>query len=239
LQATVEWSYTLLNAVEQRLFDALGAFPASFDADAAVAVAGAAGQDRWDVLDGLTALVGRSLLAAEEGPDQASRYRLLETMRAYARQHLTAAQLARLHRAHARFYAVFAEQAGPELTGPAQLDWQRRIRAERDNLNAAVTWALARGGQVPRLAFRIVAALFGLAAVSSVITRGWVEACLTRLGACPPELRAPVLSAAAWTALYADLCRGRHKSAYAEARVMPTGLLEGLAGAVSGFPLSA
>ena len=77
-------------------------------------------------------------------------------MRAYAHQQLTAAQLTRLHRTHARFYAAFAERAGPELWGPAQLDWQHRIGAERDNLQAAVTWALASRGQAPRLAFRIV-----------------------------------------------------------------------------------
>jgi predicted ATPase len=200
LQATLEWSYALLSETEQRVFDALGVFPASFDADAAVAVAAAVGLDRWDVLDGLTALVGQSMVAAEEGPGQASRYRLLETMRAYARQDLAAAQLTRLHRAHAGFYAAFAEQAGPEIIGPAQLDWQCRIRAERDNLHAAITWALARGGQAPRLAFRIVAALLPVAIFSNVITRGWAEACLTRLDACPPELRAPVFTAAAWNA---------------------------------------
>jgi len=125
-------------------------------------------------------------------------------MRAYARQHLPAGHLARLHRAHARFYAAFAERAGPELAGPAQLDWQRRIGAERDNLHAAVTWALARGGPAPRLAFRIVTALLGLTQVSPVITRGWAESCLIRLGACPPELRAPVLTAAARNAYLAD-----------------------------------
>jgi hypothetical protein len=204
LAATVEWSYTLLSQAEQRLFDCLGVFPASFDADAAVAVGAAAGLQQWDVLDGLTALVGQSLLAAEQGPDQATRYRLLETMRAYARQHLTAGQLARLARAHAGFYAAFAERAGPELWGPAELDWLHRIRAERDNLQAAVTWALARGGQAPRFAFRIVASLAELAVVSPVITRGWAEACLTRSEACPPGLRALVLAAAAWNAFVAE-----------------------------------
>ncbi len=203
LQATVEWSYALLGETEQRLFDCLGIFPASFDADAAVAVAAAAGLDRWDVLDGLSALVSQSLLAEEDGPVQASRYRLLETMRAYARQHLTAAQLTRLHRAHARFYTAFAERAGPELFSPAQLAWQDRIGAERDNLRAAITWALARGGQAPRLAFRIVTALFRVAMFKPVITRGWAEACLTRLDACPPDLRTLVLAAAAWNALVA------------------------------------
>ena len=92
LQATVEWSYALLGEAERRVFDCLGVFPASFDA-AAAAVAGTDGLQRWDVLDGLTALVGKSLVAEEEGPDQTSRYRLLETMRAYARQQLAAGEL--------------------------------------------------------------------------------------------------------------------------------------------------
>jgi predicted ATPase len=182
-------------------------------------VAAAAGLDRWDVLDGLTALVGQSLLAEEEGPDQTTRYRLLETMRAYARQHLTATQLTRLARAHARFYAAFAERAVPELWGPAQLDWQRRIRAERDNLQTAITWSLARGGQAPRLAFRILAALLNLEIISPVIVRGWAEACLTRLDAGPPGLRAAVLAAAAWNAFLADdypLAQRRAEQALAE-----------------------
>ena len=204
LQATMEWSYGLLGETDRRVFDALGVFPASFDAAAAVAVASAGGLPRWDVLDGLTALVGQCMVVPEEGPDHASRYRLLETMRAYARQHLAAAELGRLRRAHAGHYAAFAERAGPELAGPAQLEWQDRIRAELDNLQAAVTWALASGGQTRRLAFRIVAAMSFLAATSPpIIIRGWADACVAQLDACPPELRATVLAASAWCALLA------------------------------------
>ena len=104
LQATVEWSYALLSESEseRHVFDCLRVFPASFDAAAVVAVAGADGLQRWDILDSLTALVGKSMVAEEEGPDQTSRYRLLETMRAYARQQLAttgeADRLARLAR---------------------------------------------------------------------------------------------------------------------------------------------
>jgi predicted ATPase/class 3 adenylate cyclase len=203
LQATVEWSYGLLGEADRRVFDCLGVFPGSFDAEAAVAVAGAGGLRRWDVLDGLTELVGKSLVTQEEGPDQASRYRLLETMRAYARQQLAAGELGRLQSAHAGHYAAFAERAGPELLGPAQLDWQRRIRAERDNLQAAVTWALTSGGQPHPPGFRIVAALAALAVTSPVIIRGWANACVAQLDACPPELRAWVLGAAAYGALFA------------------------------------
>jgi predicted ATPase/class 3 adenylate cyclase len=213
LQATVEWSYALLGDVDRRVFGCLGVFPASFDAAAAVAVAGAAGLQQWDVLDSLTNLVGKSMVAEEEGPDQTSRYRLLETMRAYARQQLAVGDLRRLRHRHAEHYAVFAERAGLELVGPEQLEWQPRIQAERDNLQAAVTWALTSGDEAHPAAFRIVAALAALAAISPSTAGGWAEACAAQIGACPPELRGMVTAAAAWTAFFAsDLPLARRRA---------------------------
>jgi predicted ATPase len=202
LQATVEWSYALLSEAERHVFDCLGVFPASFDAAAAVAIAGEGGLTRWDILDSLTGLVGKSMVAEEEGPDQTSRYRLLETMRAYARQQLAAAgDPDRLRRQHAEHYAAFAERAGRELTGPLQLSWQRRTRAELDNVQAAVTWALASGNQARQLAFRIVAALANMSISPSTVGL-WAEACMAQLGACPAELRATVIGTAAWSAFF-------------------------------------
>jgi predicted ATPase len=204
LQATVEWSYTLLGQNERRVFDRFGVFPASFDTAAAADIAGADGLQRWDVLDSLTSLVGKSMVAEEEGPGQTSRYRLLETMRIYAVQQLaTAGEQDRLRHRHAEYYAALAERAGMELAGPAQLEWQPRIRAERDNLQAAITWALTSGGQARPLAFRIVAALAGFAVTSPSTVAGWAEACLAQIGQCPPELRGMVLAAAAWSAFFA------------------------------------
>jgi predicted ATPase/class 3 adenylate cyclase len=204
LQATVEWSYALLGENERRVFDGLGIFPASFDAVAAADIAGAGELERWDVLDGLTSLVGKSLVVQEEGPDQTSRYRLLETMRAYARLQLVAVgELDRLRHQHAEHYAAFAERAGLEVAGPAQLEWQPRIRAERDNLQAAVTWALTGDGQVRPLAFRIVAALVAFAITSPGTVGGWADGCLAQISECPPELRGMVIAAAAWSAFWA------------------------------------
>ena len=203
LQATVEWSYGLLGEADRRVFDCLGVFPGSFDAEAAVAVADAGGLARWDVLDGLTELVGKSLVVQEEGPDQTSRYRLLETMRAYAGQKLAAVgEPDRLRHRHAEHYAAFAERAGLEVTGPAQLEWQPRIRAERDNLQAAVTWALSSRDQARPLAFRIVAALVAFAITSPGTVAGWAEACLAQISECPPELRGMVIAAAGWSAFW-------------------------------------
>jgi predicted ATPase len=204
LQATIEWSYALLGETERHVFDSLGVFPASFDAAAAVAVGGAGGLQRWDILDSLTTLVGKSMVAEEEGPDQSTRYRLLETMRVYARQQLAATgEQDRLQRAHAEHYAAFAERAGPELLGPAQLEWQHRIRTELDNLRAAVTWAMTSGDQTRPLAFGIVAALANFA-ISGPSTVGvWAEAGVAQIGTCPPEIRVTVLAAAGWSAFFA------------------------------------
>ena len=213
LQATVEWSYALLGETERRVFGCLGVFPGSFDAAAATAVAGAAGLEQWDTLDSLTDLVSKSMVAEEEGLDQTSRYRLLETMRAYARQQLAADELGRLRHRHAEHYAAFAERAGLEFLGPAQLEWQQRIRAERDNLQAVVTWALTSGDQARPPAFRIVAALVLFVATSPSTAGGWAEACAAQIGACPPELRGMVIAAAAWTALFAsDLPLARRRA---------------------------
>ena len=146
LQATVEWSYALLGQAERRVFDCLGVFPASFDAAAAVAIAGDGGLQRWDVLDSLTDLVGESLVAEEDGQEQTSRYRLLETMRAYARQQLAASELDRLRHRHAEYTRCSPNGSGWNWSAP-QLEWQQQIRAERDDAEAAVAWALAEGGQ--------------------------------------------------------------------------------------------
>jgi predicted ATPase/class 3 adenylate cyclase len=204
LQATVEWSYTLLSETERRVFDGLGVFPATFDAPAVAAVAGDGGLERWDILDGLTSLVGKSMVAGEEGPDQMTRYHLLETMRAYARQRLTdTGQLDRLQSRHAQHYAAFAEAAGPELLGPRQLDWQGRIRVELDNLRAAVMWALTNSDQAHQLAFRIISALAFSAASRRDDVGVWAERALAQADTCPPGMRATVIAAAAWSAYFA------------------------------------
>jgi tetratricopeptide (TPR) repeat protein len=109
-------------------------------------------------LEVIARLVDKSLLVAEPGWDGEPRYRLLETMRAYAADRLAeAGEADRLARAHAECFARFAERAGPELRGPGQLDWMRRLEADHDNLRAALRWAVAVGDG--ELALRLAAPL--------------------------------------------------------------------------------
>ena len=70
------------------VFDRLSVFPAGFDLAAARAVAGGDGVDEFDVVDVVPQLVDRSLLQRSTAVDGTTRYRMLETMRAYGREHL-------------------------------------------------------------------------------------------------------------------------------------------------------
>jgi tetratricopeptide (TPR) repeat protein len=87
--------------------------------------------------------VARSLVIAEsEGVD--TRFRLLETIRQYAQEHLDQSGDAdRIHTRDAAYYADFGEVALPSTAGPEGIDWERRLERELDNIGAAVRWAIA------------------------------------------------------------------------------------------------
>ena len=90
LRAALEWSYNLLSRDEQTLFRRLGVFVGGFTLELAQAVAADDRIDRWAVLDLLGHLVDKSLVVADG--DEMPRYRLLETMRAFALEQLASCQ---------------------------------------------------------------------------------------------------------------------------------------------------
>jgi hypothetical protein len=100
------------------------------------------------------------MLVAETGPADTTRYQMLETLRQHAQERLDVAGDAdEFRRRHAQHYARFAEEAGAALVGREELAWRVRVNAERDNLRAAVYWALDRDDDDTLLALRIIAAL--------------------------------------------------------------------------------
>jgi predicted ATPase/class 3 adenylate cyclase len=148
LQAAVDWSYALLSEPEQTLFARLAAFAGGWTLEAAEAVcAGPDGADGVDgagleaaaVLDLLTRLVDQSLVEVHEQADGTARYRLLETLRQYARLKLAAAGAAdTVRRAHAGYY--LAQLAEADLSSPGQAEWLGRLERDHDNLRAALDW---------------------------------------------------------------------------------------------------
>ena len=87
LQATLDWSYVLLSDHEQAMFDRLGVFVGWFTSDDAIAVAGDDEIDEYDTLAAVSGLVDNRC-ASSTARTRVARYRYLETMRVYARDHL-------------------------------------------------------------------------------------------------------------------------------------------------------
>jgi len=141
LRSLVDWSYGLLDPPAQAAFVTLSVFAGSFDLAAAEAL----------VEDGalrVTELVDRSMLVREP----TGRYAMLETLRAFAREHLAES----IRAAHARHYLGLAQRAAAEFHGPRHAASAATVRREIDELRAAHTWALTRN---PATAVAILAAL--------------------------------------------------------------------------------
>ena len=149
LRATLEWSHSFLDATEQAVFRRLAVVVGSCSLKLAQQIAAdAAGDgpiDDWAVLDALDVLVDRSLVAVLPGNDDASpRYRLLESMRAFAWEQLAGAgeveatQL-RLAQSVSR---LFAEAWEGYFCSAARIDDLRRsVAPDCDNARAALAWA--------------------------------------------------------------------------------------------------
>jgi len=159
LRATVEWSYSLLEESTRVVFDRLGVFTGGFDATAAQAVVVGGGIAAWDVLDALSDLVAKSMVLAD-AVDGATRYRLLETLRAYARERLEElGEIDRWRQRHAQRYAEWFEAVAPQLSGPDEIEARAKISEALDDLRAALLWSLDRDdGADAEYAFRLIAA---------------------------------------------------------------------------------
>jgi predicted ATPase/class 3 adenylate cyclase len=205
LRATVDWSYALLTDSERAVFDRLGVFSGTFDLDAVEAVVVDDEISPWDARDAIAGLVAKSMLVIDDTSSEASRYRLLETLREYAANRLDEAGVGETwRRRHAAYYAEFAMRAGSGLCGPDELSWRPRVRREADNLRAAVTWSLGAPARADQeFAVTIVSHFaYQAAADYDIPVSDWAWRAIDAAERSTPGRRAAVLAAAAWTPLH-------------------------------------
>jgi predicted ATPase/DNA-binding winged helix-turn-helix (wHTH) protein len=146
LRATLDWSYELLAENEQRALRRLAVFAGGFTLESALAVAGEPTMNDATMLDLLAALVARSLVLADT-TDAGTRYRLLDTMRAYCTEKLdVASERSIVCRRHARYFHDHFEHALEAwLEGP-DVRWDATFLKDRDNVRAALDWAFSPDG---------------------------------------------------------------------------------------------
>ncbi len=201
LRNTIEWSYQLLNAREQRLFRRLSVFVGGCTLQAAEAVCTGSDDGAGQVLDGVASLVDKSLLQHMEQTGEASeepRFLMLETIREYALEALTAnGEAAVARQAHADYFLQLAEEAEPALKGPLLVAWLERLEREHDNLRAALQWAL-EGGKA-EMALRLGTALERFWVVRGHRNQGlaFLERALAGSAGVATSVRAKALLAAA------------------------------------------
>jgi len=146
LEATLDWSYDLLDEDEQGLLRTVGVFVGPFDASAAAAVGGLAVEDAVDVLE---SLVTKSLVVAATVRGTVV-FRLLETVRAYAQEHLRRdGELEAVRDRHLEYHGAAVAATNTEELSKYEFrtmwDWSavQRWMPFTANLEAAIDWAIA------------------------------------------------------------------------------------------------
>ncbi len=182
LRGMIDWSFVLLAPAEQRLFARLGLFADAFAPEAAASICG---DDAAAVRDGLAALIAKSLVAVVEDRQGRLRYRLLETMRAYALERLAqSGDLAYYAERFARYFLSVARAADDAYGRVSNRDFVAAVAPDLDNLRAALDWALEKN-QDPLLGAELAGALGWAYRQLSLVSEGvrWCEAALRANGA--------------------------------------------------------
>jgi predicted ATPase len=151
MNATIAWSYQLLNQDEQRAFRRFGALPGLFPIAAAAEVLanreGASGASD-DALRAAAGLIDKSLLLRAETSvvTTCPMYYMLETVRAYAALELTASgERDEAMEGLVRYSTGEASLAAEGLVGPEQVKWLDRVREDLESYRGALTWLIDRG----------------------------------------------------------------------------------------------
>ncbi|HUO11472.1 MAG TPA: hypothetical protein VMU37_01835, partial [Caulobacteraceae bacterium] len=146
LQATLDWSHGLLPPEDAAVFRRLGVFTGGFSLEAASRVAADEQLDAVEVIDALSSLVAKSLVAADT-EDNRTRYRLLETTRMYALERLAeAGETAAVRRRHAEYFTRFSENARDDYYGLSDEAFFARYVADLGNVEQALEWAFGPDG---------------------------------------------------------------------------------------------
>jgi predicted ATPase len=151
LQATLDWSHSLLKPEEAAVFRRLAVFAGGFSLEAACAVASDGAVSRHAVSEVMASLSAKSLVLVEPRGGEA-RYRLLETMRIYAQQKLLeAGETTLLQRRHAEYYTALVEPALETLLSASSRAQMARFESyvgEVNNVESALDWAFGPEGDV-------------------------------------------------------------------------------------------
>lgn len=201
LDATLDWSYRLLNEEQQAMFRAVSVFTGGFSVEAAATIAGGPPGAAGEALTALRSLAEASLVRVDTAGER--RFTMLQTVRdAGIRRLEESGELAITRWRHASYFAELAAAAGAGLPGPVRDGAWHELDMESGNLDAAFAWSMAEGDRSHAVKLAASLGWFWLSRGRVTLLRRWSE----RLEAkpwppCPPGQVAGALyalAAAAW-----------------------------------------
>lgn len=185
LRALIDWSYDLLSEDERLLLHRLSAFAGGWTLEAAEEICAGDPIESYDVLDLLTQLVNKSLVIVMERSQSAEmrypaggslRYRMLETIRQYAREKLLGSDEAEnIRNRHFNYYLQAVKRAEGEFFSPRELIWLTWLDEEWDNLRAAVEWSLEKQADLGLELVNCLAHMFADALFSVSDMENWLS----------------------------------------------------------------
>ena len=145
LQNAITWSYNLLSVEEQKLFALLSIFSGGFMLETAEAMFSRSVSEK-SVTDLVTSLLDKSLLQRTSINLDEPHFTMLVTIQQFALNQLRSmdGEIDARHQ-HLAYFLELAEQADKEIRGSDQLPWLQRLEMMRDNLRAALDWAIETG----------------------------------------------------------------------------------------------
>lgn len=205
MQATFDWSYSLLTLPQKRLFRSLAVFASGWTREAAATVLSREdGPTEEDVLKDIGVLVDKSFVQRQEYRNR-SRYRFLQPIRQYAAEKLEEVDEAAYMRIqHAEYFVHLAEQAQNGLQGSEQVEWQARLDAEHDNLRTALQ-TLLQDSQRAEQCLRLAGSLWWFWFIRGYLAEGrsWLEEARKLYTGVPTKVLAHAVASEA-TLLWAE-----------------------------------
>ncbi|WP_165422834.1 LuxR C-terminal-related transcriptional regulator [Ktedonosporobacter rubrisoli] len=212
-QQTIKWSYDLLSAEEQQLFQYIAVFAGSCSLDAIEEIGSVMGYSAEQVLDGVTSLLDMHLLQRQEQENGATQLIMLDLLREYGLEMLElSGNLQKIRLAHATcFLSLVEEEEVPWLT-PPQPRWLELVAEAYNNIRAALVWLLEQAGRegeakrYSEMALRLCNALHSFWYIRGYISEGrqFIGQALQGGAKVDASLRLKTLVVGAYLALLQD-----------------------------------
>jgi predicted ATPase/DNA-binding NarL/FixJ family response regulator len=194
LRDGLAWSYSLLSPTEQRLFRRLAVFAGGVTLELAGEVANFDDAFGDGILGGIASLVDSSLLVPIDH-GVSPRYAMLETIREYAEEQLTAsAEHGQLISRHLEAFLSLAEAANDALEGPDRSTWSQRIDAEQANLRVAIQRAITLNESERALRLTMALWIYWSSHKATAEGRRWLEQAVAMSAGAPTRLRVRAVS---------------------------------------------